>query len=188
MPAVGAGGLGVPGPGGGRQGAGWGVAGGESLALGWSPKWVVDGGREEKREKGEERRGGGGGGGAPAGVGAGGGGARGGSSRERGEERENGVTDDRPAGTGDESPASGVDRRCPSLATGRSPTTEKTFGGKDNMRSTKRKENREFNQLSHAKHKSAVQFTEISSISFNIATHAIDGYVVLNPRDVPKVL
>ncbi|GMN51793.1 hypothetical protein TIFTF001_020941 [Ficus carica] len=36
---------GVPGPGGGGQGVGWGVAGVESPASGWSPEWVVGGGK-----------------------------------------------------------------------------------------------------------------------------------------------
>ncbi|GMN58838.1 hypothetical protein TIFTF001_027934 [Ficus carica] len=36
---------GVPGPGEGGQGAGWGVAGGESPASGWSPEWVGGGGK-----------------------------------------------------------------------------------------------------------------------------------------------
>ncbi|GMN45860.1 hypothetical protein TIFTF001_015053 [Ficus carica] len=36
---------GVPGPDEGGQGAGWGVAEGESPASGWSPEWVVGSGK-----------------------------------------------------------------------------------------------------------------------------------------------
>ncbi|GMN57292.1 hypothetical protein TIFTF001_026416 [Ficus carica] len=45
VPAGGRRAWGVPSPGEGGQGAGWGVAGGESPASGWSPEWVVGGGK-----------------------------------------------------------------------------------------------------------------------------------------------
>ncbi|GMN74727.1 hypothetical protein TIFTF001_054435, partial [Ficus carica] len=51
--------------------------------------------------------------------------------REKGEERERRVAG---AGAGGGSPLSGVGHRRPSPAVGRSPVTEKTLGGKDNVR------------------------------------------------------
>ncbi|GMN48138.1 hypothetical protein TIFTF001_017314 [Ficus carica] len=63
-------------------------------------------GREEKREKGAERR----------------------------EERERLVAGDRPAGAGACGGGPEVGRRRPSSAAGRSPETEKTLGGKGNVR------------------------------------------------------
>ncbi|GMN59162.1 hypothetical protein TIFTF001_028256 [Ficus carica] len=90
--------------------------------------------REEKRRERKGKRERGVAGGRPAGAGAGGGRAGGESPLERGEEREKGKEREKrierksPAAAPGRGPD--VDRRHPSPATERSPTTEKILGGK----------------------------------------------------------